>query len=47
MVFDYDFLRDAYDLSLETDERAENEIPKEDIPTPPAPPKQNSIDFNS
>jgi hypothetical protein len=30
MVFDYDLLRETYDLSLETTERSENEIPPED-----------------
>jgi hypothetical protein len=47
MVFDYDFLREAYDLSLETDERAENEIPKEEIQAETEPPQQKSIRFNA
>jgi hypothetical protein len=47
MVFDYDFLREAYDLSLETDERAENEIPKEEIQAATEPPQQKSIRFNA
>ena len=46
LVFDYDFLREAYDLSLETVERDENEIPEEDLPPKPVFAKQQSINFN-
>jgi hypothetical protein len=41
LVFDYDMLREKYDLSLETLERDENEIPQDEIKAKPKPEEKN------
>lgn len=35
-VFDYELLKDSYELNLETVERAENELSEDDLDTPSA-----------